>query len=246
MRVKCKMKKSNPIYATIPITLLKNIHKDQLGTIRKMFDYAIYDRMIKDFPELISEFTTNEIELSMQYFNLKPTDLKRILEDGQQIYFNHKSAPNASINIEILNKFRQYKAEFDLMVFCSFCAFKSMIGTKSYFKTTNDYLLSRMFGYVNLEEYRNSNVTEEEQNLMIRYSKRYWLDKIKVALQDDWYLIYYSYKNKGFFVSFTMSLTALVNIAEDRKDKSKLKQLERKQDIQKALDQRKSKKNNTI
>ena len=46
------------------------------------------------------------------------------------------------------------------------------------------------------------------------FTSRYQLDKIKQELQLNWGLKYYSMKTRGFYVSFTMSLTELAKIAE--------------------------------
>jgi hypothetical protein len=220
---------SKPRYATIPITLLKNIHKDQGGTIRQMFDYAVYDRMVKEFPDMDEDdFDIELVGISMDYFRLNHNRLESRLKDGKEIYHNHKTDPNASISIELLLKFQEKKTEFELLVFSFYCAIRSMIGTKPHLKTTDDYWLSRAFGYATIEDYQNSNPTQVEKDMRVKYSKRYWLDKIKLTLQDEWHLVYVSsnkyIKIRGFYVSTQMTYEQLILIAKGKNEVFKSKQ----------------------
>lgn len=236
---------SKPIYATLPITLLKNIHKDQGGTIRQMFDFAVYDRMIKEFSDVDEDdLTTDEIEFSLNYFHLKSNRLESRLQDGKELYFKYKSHPNASISIELLLKFQEEKTEFELMVFSFYCAVRSMIGTKAYFKGTDDYWILRAFGYSSKEDFEKNVTTSQNKDLIAKYSMRYHKDKIKKVLQNEWFLIYYSNHVRGYYASFKMDFKSLVNIAEDKKDLSKQKELLRKAEAQQVLAERANKKNN--
>lgn len=233
-----------PRYATIPITLLKNIHKDQGGTIRQMFDYAVYDRMIKEFSDMDEDdLTTDEIEFSLNYFNLNANRLESRLQDGKEIYHKHRLDPNASISIELLLKFQEKKTEFELMVFSFYCAIRSMIGTKPYYKGTDDYWILRAFGYVSKEDFEKNITTSQNRDLIAKYSMRYHKDKIKKVLQNEWFLIYYSNHIRGYYASFKMDFKSLVNIAEDKKDLSKQKELLRKAEVQQILADRANRKN---
>ena len=235
---------SKPKYATVPITLLKNIHKDQGGTIRQMFDYAVYDRMIKEFSDMDEDdLSVDEIEFSLKYLHIVPSRLESRLKDGKEIYHKHNSDPNASISIDLLMKFQEEKTEFELMVFSFYCATRSMIGTKPYYKGTDDYWTLRAFGYVSKEDFENNISTSQNKDLIDKYSMRYHKDKIKKVLQNDWFLIYYSNHVRGYYASFKMDFKSLVNIAEDKKDLSKQKELLRKQEVQQILADRANRKN---
>jgi hypothetical protein len=227
---------SKPRYATVPITLLKNIHKDQGGTIRQMFDYAIYDRMVKEFPDMDEDDLDIElVGMSMDYFRLNHNRLESRLQDGKEIYHNHKTDPNASISVELLLKFQEKKTEFELMVFSFYCAIRSMIGTKGYYKGVNDNWVARAFGYSTFKDYANSKPTECEKDLRVKYSNRYWLDKVKLTLQNDWHLIYLStnkyIKIRGFYVSLKMSYEQLVLIAKSENEKYKSKKILREETL---------------
>lgn len=238
---------SKPIYATVPITLLKNIHKDQGGTIKQMFDYAVYDRMVKEFPDIDEyDLGIDEIVFSLNYFHLNANRLESRLQDGKELYHKHKSDPNASITIELLLKFQEEKTEFELMAFSFFCAIRSMIGTKQYFKGTDDYWILRAFGYSSNEDFEKGVMTSQHRDLIAKYSLRYHKDKIKKVLQNEWFLIYYSNHVRGYYVSFKMDFKSLVNIAEDKKDLFKQKELLRKVEVQQVLADRANKKNHKI
>lgn len=232
---------SKPKYATVPITLLKNIHKDQRGTIRQMFDYAVYDRMIKEFSDMDEDdLTTDEVVLSLNYLNLNENRLEAHLQDGKEIYDKHNTKPNASISIDLLLKFQDEKTEFELMVFSFYCAVRSMVGTKPYYKGGDDFWIARAFGYPTIEEYKNENPTPGEKDMRAKYSKRYWLDKIKLTLQNDWHLIYVStnkhMKVRGFYVSIKMSYEQLVLIAKEKNEKYKSKKILREEILARVLD----------
>ncbi len=224
-----------PRYGTVPISLLRNIHIDQKGTIRKMIDYTLYDRMIKENPYYAEEepdaFEEPAMEGSMEYFNLLPNDLKGRMERGKEIYDTLHGTPNASISIKKMLEFQERKTEFDLMVFSFYCAIRSIVGTKPYYKGTNEFWLARAFGYSTVKEYQNAETTQAEKDLRVRYSKRDWLKKVKLTLQNDWYLIYVStnkyIRMRGYYVSFKMDLEALAIIVKGKNDKYKIKENER-------------------
>lgn len=236
------MMENKPIYMTIPIELLQDIHSDSNKTVRKMLLYGIYDRAVKMFPDL-EEIGSYEIELSSEYFNLERKNIDDKVTQGKDLYDKFSNRPNASVSSNILLDFQNEKKESELMAFCAYCALRSMVGTKSYLKTTNEYLLSRMFGYATKDEYVNEIPNDYGQSLRVKYAERYHLDKIKDTLQAHWGLVYYSRYTRGFYVSFKVDLVTLINLAEDKKDKYKLKETERKRIIESTLLMRKNQQN---
>ena len=236
---------SKPRYATVPITLLQNIHEDQEATIGQMFDYAIYDRMVKEFPDIEeTELDIQLVEISIEYFGLEPKRLEHKLKTGKLLYDTFNGTPNASISVSILLKFQEKKTEFELMVFSFYCAIRSIIGTDAYYHSKTkkgdvDFWFVRAFGYSSKAEFRESNPTQAEKELRIKYSKRYWLDKIKLTLQNDWYLVYVStnkhIKMRGYYVSTSMTLEALAKVAKVANDKYKSKEMVRKETLAKVF-----------
>lgn len=238
------MKAKKPIYGTVPIMLLRNIHEDQVGTIKKMISYAIYDRMRKNYPGFEhNDFQESAIGESMEYFNLQSNDLEGRMNQGKELYDTFQGTPNASVNISKLLEFQKGKTEFELMAFCFYCAIRSMIGTKAYYKGTDDNWILRAFGYSSKEDFNNPLPTQEptskEKELRVKYSNRYWLDKIKSTLQDDWNLVYLSTNQyiriRGFYVSLKMNYEQLAVIAKDKNEKYKSKQASRNDTLERVF-----------
>ena len=80
-----------------------------------------------------------------------------------------------------------------------------------------------------------SNPTQAEKDLRVKYSNRHWFEKVKKTLQNDWYLVYVSsnkhIKMRGYYVSISMTLEALANVAKIANDKYKTKEMVRKETI---------------
>jgi hypothetical protein len=84
--------------------------------------------------------------------------------------------------------------------------------------------MARMYGFRNVADSKQSNG---------KVLPRYQLDKIKLELQQDWYLIYYSNLGiRGFYLSFKLSLEKLIELAELNRQSKKAKML--KQDKKEA------------
>lgn len=236
------MRKVKPKYITVPIGLLREIHTDPKGTIGKMFDYGIYDRMRKNYPILEHEDFDDDtgIEESMEYFELNPKNGATELETGKTLYDKFQGTPNASINIYKLLEFQEGKTEFELMAFCFYCAIRSIIGTQAFYhsktkKGEPDFWFVRAFGYSSKEEFRKSNPAQAEKDLRVKYSNRYWFELVKKTLQNDWYLVYVStnkhIKMRGYYVSFKLSLEALAKVAKIANDEYKSKETVRKETL---------------
>ncbi len=235
-------------YGTVPINLLRGIHSDKRGTIKKMICYAIYDRMRKEYPKLndndFSGWDTdqNRIIAGINYFGRTINMLKNeIFNRGKELYDTLHGTPNASINFDTLLDYQKEKTEVELMVFSFYCAFRSMIGDKPYYKGTDEYLILRAFGYSSKKDFEDENAKPNPKNkdLIAKYSTRHHKDKIKKALQDDWGLVYVSsnkyFKMRGFYVSFKMSLKELAQFA---KSKNKITQNKAKEKGRKAVIER--------
>jgi hypothetical protein len=226
-------------YIVFPIQFLKNLRTDTETTINQILGFGVYHRALKLTPDIV-EVEPSAMLKVLNDWQLDVSDIEARLNLGRNLYQQHKGQPTASVKVSLLLEIRDsIKSEFELMVICAFCGFKSMIGSKLYLKTTDEYLLSRMFGYATIDEYQNAKTTQWEQDLRVKYSKRYHLDKIKKTLQNDWGLVYYSRQTRGFYVSFILTLKDLLNQAEDRRDRLKQKEIERQKIIESELEARK-------
>ncbi|MDP2888953.1 MAG: hypothetical protein Q8P34_08305, partial [Bacteroidota bacterium] len=86
-------------------------------------------------------------------------------------------------------------------------------------KTNNLYLWARMSG--NSKSIKD---ISELSEAVKKYANEYQTVKLKTALRDSWGLVTYSRYTRGFYVSFTLDLPALVMEAEKRRKSTKEKQ----------------------
>lgn len=104
------------------------------------------------------------------------------------------------------------KTDFENACLLAYLAMKSIIGKNVYKKTTNIFIWSRMAGNVRAVE----NVGDLPVELQ-PFFKRYQFEKIKLNLEADWHLVFYSNHTRGLYLSFRLSKKELVKYAEDRK-----------------------------
>ncbi len=100
------------------------------------------------------------------------------------------------------------KSEFEKVLLLGDLAFKSILGAKSYIKLDNKYWFSRMNGSA------KSILKDELSPKLQRYLNEYQTKKIKNQLIANWGLASYSRYNRGFYVSYKMSLDDLAYHAE--------------------------------
>ena len=219
---------SKPKYVTFPVSLLKDAFTNIKKVCNNAMDYAIYSKAVNYAIYAKSE-TIDEIEEALTFYGLslsKNGTFENQYKSGKVLYdsFEGSASPMVSVNKDILFQFiQQPKTEFEIGVFCAFCAVRSIIGIDSYKKATNDFLISRMFGYRSVEEFEN---LETKPDYWQKYFStdgkiRYHLtDKIILGeLESNWGLKYYSSRSRGFWVSFKLDLEILVTEAEKRKKK---------------------------
>ena len=203
-------------YLLFPIELLQE--SDIKKICSKAFDYGIYRKALDFIVEGESKVMPKHIEQSMKYFNLVANGLERRVKDGKLHYETFSdNNPMVSIRRDILIQYsNEDKTDFEVLTFRAYCAIRSILTTKPYAKATNDYLMARMYGFRSVADSKQS----ESQVL-----PRYQLDKVKLELQKDWYLIYYSRQTRGFYVSFTLNLEKLIHHAELNRESYKAKAL---------------------
>jgi hypothetical protein len=215
------MNKDEIRYLLFPIELLQET--DIKKVCRKAIDYGIYRKALDFIVEGETKVMPRHIEQSMAYFNLVVNGLEQRVKDGKVLYDTFtNSNPMVSISKETLIQYNnEDKTDFEVLTFRAYCAIRSILGTKPFVKATNEYLMARMYGFRNVLEFQNSSCAE---------LPRYQLDKIKLELQKDWYLIYYSRQTRGFYVSFTIELEKLIYHAEINRESYKAKTLKQAKD----------------
>lgn len=206
---------NKPIYLTFPIILLKDGLNDIKKCISNAMDYCLYDEINR---QKIA-YSYNPINDALNKLSIKFGNVNYSIDIGQMLFDSiDLKAPKTSINLEMMFDFyKNKKSEFEIVCFLAFSALKSIIQTQELKKITNEYLLSRMSG--------NSKTGEDINHLLLKYTSRYQLNKIKDELQLNWGLKYYAIKTRGFYVSFTVDIETLALIAERKNKKYKLKQI---------------------
>lgn len=136
-------------------------------------------------------------------------------------------SPMVMIKKDKVFEFRdENKTEFELMTFAVYLGIRSILGKKSYCKTTKDLILARAFGFRNKTE-----LEKNKPELYLKYSKRYQIDKLLNAVESEWNIhLYSSNKMRGIYVSNKnkISLEKLITIAEEKNKKNKIEQLKNK------------------
>ena len=143
--------KPNSKYVIFPIQFLRNFHSDTENVISQMLAFGIYHRALQLNSDIV-EVEPSAMLKVLKDWELDISDFETNLNLGKDLFQQYKGQPTASVKISLLLEIRaKIKSEFESMVICAFCGFRSMIGNKSYLKTTDEYLLSRMFGYATIQ-----------------------------------------------------------------------------------------------
>lgn len=212
------MNKNEVRYFLFPIELLQE--SDIKKVCDKALDYGIYRKALDFIVEGDTKVMPQHIEQSMKYFGLSGGNMANMVKSGKILFdsFSHNN-PMASVSKDILMRYyKEDKTDFEVLTFRAYCAIRSILGTKVYVKATNDYLKSRMYGFRNSTDYP------------FNKSERYLFDKIKLELQKDWYLVYYSRQTRGFYVSYSLPLERLIYHAELNRESFKTKELKQAKD----------------
>jgi len=207
-------------YLTFPVCLLKDAFDKIKDTCDNIFDYAIYKY------SLTLDGTERErMEAALDYYKITPGNLEIMTRNGKNLVNSIPDrSPLTSINKDrIFDFYKNQKSEFNVACFCAFAAIKSILGKKGFCKTNKNFIITRMFGYNSMKD-----VPKKKPGLLIKYSKRYYVDKVLTELQMDWHLNLFSDHCRGFYLSFDYSLEALARINIEAKKATKLNELRSK------------------
>ncbi len=202
-------------YFNFPVKLLEGIFKDKQKVLSDALDYFLYSHSLK------LELDATKIDLfksSSKYFNVNLGNVSQSFKRGKELFDSIPTdSPKVGLNTSIYWDFyKNHKSDFEIACLTAFLAIKSIIGTKPYCKMNNAYLWARMSG--------NSKAMKEVNELsdnVKKYANEYQTGKIKNALREDWNLVTYSRYTRGFYVSFTLELPALITEAEKRRKSTK-------------------------
>jgi hypothetical protein len=196
-------------YFNFPITILQLKNGDYTGRMRDMVLYALHDytkkltygTYIQKYSEAAKKFNVHIYsKISESY-----ADAKKVHEK----YFSHYQ-PLTGISIKTYWEFIDNdKSTFDFQCLFTYLALKSIVGTKPYLKITNDLMIARHGGYISKKYLPNPLPSHLEV-----IKTRYWSDKIKEELKNNWGVNFYGYQFRGFYFSLSLSYKQLVLEAE--------------------------------
>lgn len=199
-------------FINIPIQLLSGFLEDSRTPIRNMYYYSLYAHVIS-----LSKGTVKErYKIACEYLNFQELDREENLRRGKFLYERYQNSPMTGVGRMIYSEYnRQEKSDFEKACFLAFHALKSIVGNKTFQKTDNRLLWSRMDGQVKTIG-ENSEFSEK----LRFFTQEYQTLKIKRELQENWGLVYYAQHTRGFYVSFKLDLKSLIREALKRKRKS--------------------------
>lgn len=225
------MIKSEEKYMNFPIQFLSGFLINDSEILTKILHYSIYKHSLKmDFGNDIEK-----IIQSAKNFSAVLKSAEQVLNNGKII---HNSIPSNSpiVGLSVAMFWDFYlneKTEFEKVSLLGFLAIKSILGNKTYCKITNAYLWARMDGKTSAKV-----EVDELSNELRKYANRYQTENIKNELIINWHLIYFSHYTRGFYVSFKISLEALVYEVAKKKKKILINQQKelKKEALKKAFE----------
>lgn len=243
---------SDTKYFTVPIALLQGLISGERNVKDCMQDivrYSMYFHAINlpysdDSETGEANKMDTQIKAAANFLNVKIGDLNTSLTEGKRLYEKyHKKGSCCGVNTEIVWDYNNNpKTDYQIALFCAFCATRSIIGDGGYKKTNRDLIAARMFGYTNKEEMLKNtpNITVNNISKSVRsirekeiaerekYQNRYHSDKVLTDLELDWGLKRYGNHIRGMYISYSVSLEELAKVCEQSKKKAKIDDLKEK------------------
>ena len=209
-------RKTEDRYYNAPIEILKGFLDNPNDVLQRIKHYGMYDysRKRSDTPDEWRTTSSGNFYEDMRY----NSEDHRMGKNLAEMYLNSKVF--FGLNREIYEDFyrNQEKEEFDYVCLLAFLAIKSIINTDSYKRMTKLYVLSRMSGLAK----SCTDISELPDNIRC-WETRYKFNLIKSKLETDWHASFYSYKMRGFSVSFDLKLNKLAIEVEKRTKRYKEK-----------------------
>lgn len=231
---------SDTKYFTVPTALLQGLisgERDIKDCMQDVVGYSIYYHAINlPYSDDSETGEANKIETQIKaaanFLNVKTGSIGTSLTQGRLLYEKyHGKGSYCGINTKIVWNYNESpKTDYQIALFCCFCATRSIIGVSKYRKTNRDLIVARMFGYTNKEEMIRipQNITEKEIAAREKYQTRYHIDKILTDLELNWGLKRYGSHIRGMYISYSLTLGELAKICEQSKKKTKIEYLKEK------------------
>ncbi len=211
-------------YLNFPIALIKNAFIDHKDCMNNIFDYSIYRRAQREHSQINTEILNY---VAFEKIGITLGNARKSIENFKLIANSISSnTPTTGIHKDIIfDYYKNSKDEFQIATFCTFCAVRSILGTKPYCKTNKAFIHARMFGYSTIKE-----VPGFLNPIQNKYLQRYHIDKVLLELQMNWGLKLFADHCRGFYLSFTVSHEVLAKVCLNGKKSTKnnkLKNLKR-------------------
>ena len=208
-------------YFTFPVTLLHDASEDMYKVCQNVINYSVYD-----YARNAGGSEATATALAAEFFGIaSPKTAYRdgAYHNGQKIYDRTPpGTPKVSLKTDLIWDFNYTpRDEFETVVFLAFAGLRSVLGGKTYSKTNNAFMLSRMAGF--------SKPGNPLPEVLEKYNNRYQLDRIKNELRQNWKLQIYGRHTQGFYFSFKLDLKQLVLEAETKRKTYKQKQMKDEQ-----------------
>ena len=199
-------------YLNFPLPILKefDLTEDSKKGIKDIFNVGIYL-----YSQTLSGTDLKKYRDSAKFLHIIPGNLKRDLSEAQILLNKLKGRNYPLIGIKTKMVFdyqNNPKTEDEWINLCVFLAIRSILGNKPYCKTNKAMIHARMFGYNKPDDLPN-----KLNPLQEKFKKRYPMDKVLDELEINWHLKRLWNHNRGFYLSFDLSLKELAEISEDNK-----------------------------
>lgn len=226
-------KENDKKYFNIPVPLLKLLFTDSSGFFQNVFDVGIYLHS-----KTLQGSEKKRYKDACTFFEMKtPIDTWINIANAQGFLGSiPDNYPTTGIGRDMwFDFYRNQKDEFDIACLGVFLAIKSIIGKKTYVKTNKAFIHARMFGYNTAGDRPIPNQLTPIQK---KYQMRYHMDKVITELEINWHLKTLWNHNRGFYLSFDLSLEEMARIIEKDKYSTKKRKLqeEKRQAIKKVND----------
>ena len=197
-------------YLNAPIQLYEGFLNNTRGCLQNIAAYALYVHLLK----LEHGSQDEKNKAALKYYDIRSTAADKLINLGQELYDSiQPGSPMVGLKLSHWGEFLENDhSNFDKAVLLCYIALKSIICDRGYTKSVNNFMLARMDG-------KTHNIKSlDELSAEVRYySTEYQLNKLKVALQKNWGLVYYAYYTRGFYYSFTMPIDSLALHVEKKR-----------------------------
>lgn len=200
---------SREIFLNFPIQLLQGA-PDMRKVGNDIMDYAIYKHA-----QTLNGSIYERMKAAAEYFKINLGSITGAANNGEQLHDSIPArSPMTGINKKLMFDFYEgNQTDFEIAVLMAHLAIKSIMGSKSYSRVTNEHLVSRMAGYASVKD-----MTGLPEYLK-PYTTRRRMNNIKSELQKSYNLKIYGRYTQGFFVSEKLSLEELIKEVEMKRKK---------------------------